>query len=42
MFEFRIKSPVGAISKKFLHRYQARVLHGGQNVGGVLIESCIV
>ena len=27
MFEFEIKSPVGEISKKFLHRYQVRYLH---------------
>ena len=27
MFEFEIKSPVGKISTKFLHRYQVRYLH---------------
>ena len=27
MFEFEIKSPVGKISTKFLHRYQVRSLH---------------
>ena len=37
MFEFEIKSPVGKISKKFLHRYQVRDLHdrrkNSSNVG---------
>ena len=46
MFEFKIKSPVGEISKKFLHRYQA-----GEAVGQIIEcmdgsfeidESCLI